>query len=152
MTSRITRRRMPGWRQERPDWLLVGWTNRDGSVTLVASTKLTVADVEPAARTYEYRDFDEMRARLAEDMQFDLKARMDDYLTVTAATYPEAMADLFRIWTPEKATRPELVAAAYEATQPPPKPRPEPRFLAGRSRPTQQPSTIEGESQEGPPE
>lgn len=120
MTS-THRGRFPGWRAERADWVVAGWTNPDGSVCLVASTKLAdnpgmFAEVQHRQREYHFRDFAEMRAYFKPE--YTLSVHMKDFLVIEAPDYPAAMAALFRQWRPEQAQRQTLPAGFSPPTPP----------------------------------
>jgi hypothetical protein len=91
----------------RPDWLLFGFQNGDGTVTIIASRELDEAELEHQLEPYP--DFGFSRRLWEMDRQYyRISARMFQFVLITAATYQEAFSKLFQDWKPEPVRRPEL--------------------------------------------
>lgn len=84
-----------------------------GQVVILASTKLSQAQMEYAARTYDFRDWVEFRRNFKP--HHTLAVELDDFVVVVANTYAEAFVRLFKDWTPE---RPALPAGGRSMTYP----------------------------------
>lgn len=89
----------------RPQWVMVGFPAdpalvycEPGQVVILASTKLTQAQMEYTARRYDFRDFEEFRRNFKP--HHTLAVELDDFVVVVADTYAEALVRLFKEWMP----------------------------------------------------
>lgn len=103
----------------RPQWVMVGFPadpalvyGEPGQVAILASTKLTQAQMEYTARRYDFRDFEEFRRTFKP--HHTLAVELDDFVVVVADTYAEALVSLFRDWMPaeQSAAESRLLAPA----------------------------------------
>lgn len=81
-----------------------------GQVAILASTRLTQAQMEYTARSYDFRDWEEFRRDFKP--HHTIAIELDDFVVVVADTYAEALAKLFANWMPPE--RAQLPAARSE--------------------------------------
>lgn len=73
---------------DRPDWLIIGQQMPNGGVVVFASKSMTgQAHIREESSTRR-------------GQSIDFSVGMRDYLKVEAATYAQALADLFEQWAP----------------------------------------------------
>jgi len=89
----------------RPEWVMVGFPARPdlvpcapGQVAILASAKMTQAQMEYTARSYNFRDWDDFRRNFKP--HHTVAIELDDFVVVVADTYAEALAKLFANWMP----------------------------------------------------
>jgi hypothetical protein len=98
----------------RPDWVMLGVPRPGGGVRLYASRELTHAELELRLE-HDVRAFlDGDLAGLSERM--DINVGMRHFTLVEADTYPEALAHLLDVWSPEP--QPTAPAGALPAGRP----------------------------------
>lgn len=94
----------------KPQWVMVGFPAtpdlvpavRDNQVAILASTRLTRAELEYTVRHYEFRDWMDFSASFKPHKT--LAVEFDDFVVVVADTYPEALKALLSAWTPSTAS------------------------------------------------
>lgn len=91
----------------RPEWVMVGFLAdpalvpcQPGQFAILASTKLTQAQMEYTARRYDFADVADMLRNLKP--HHTLAVELEDFVVVVADTYAEALVQLFTKWTPER--------------------------------------------------
>jgi hypothetical protein len=72
-----------------------------GQVAILASTKLSQAQLEYTARCYDFTDWEQFRSQFKP--HYTLAVELDDFVVVVADTYLEALAELLRTWRPDTA-------------------------------------------------
>lgn len=89
----------------RPQWVMVGFPADPelvpclpGQVAILASTKLTQAQMEYTARTYDFTDWADFQRNFKP--HHTIAVELDDFAVVVADSYAEALAKLFRGWMP----------------------------------------------------
>lgn len=89
----------------RPEWVMVGFPADPalvpcgpGQVAILASTKLSQAQMEYTARTYTFTDVADMVRNLKP--HHTLAVELDDFVVAVGDTYAEAFTQLFEHWTP----------------------------------------------------
>jgi hypothetical protein len=92
----------------RPDWVMIGASTPGGGVILMASQRLTQAELETALE-WERDEWShyERSPRLAQ-RQFRLTADLLEYVVIVADSYEEAFQRLWETWTPEAARREQI--------------------------------------------
>lgn len=89
----------------RPDFIVIGG-QFDGKVWLLASRKLRSTEIHEQYETEDiYSDgrfgvTPGFHRTILRDRYIDIKTRVSDYMQVIAASYPEAWASLFEMWSP----------------------------------------------------
>lgn len=81
-----------------PDFVILGVSHPGGGVLVIASKHLTKADLEEKVDDPEF--FLGPMVRPHSPTRTAVTAEMDEYVTVTAADYAEAMRRLFQFWAP----------------------------------------------------
>ncbi len=96
----------------RPKWVMVGLEWDGPGVLLLASDRLTSAELDFEARRYEFRDMADMMANFAPSLALktiiDTRpagGRKDGYVLIAAPDWIQAMQALFEEWTPEPEQR-----------------------------------------------
>lgn len=104
----------------RPEWVMVGFPAdpalvpcSPGQVVILASTKLTQAQMEYTARRYDFRDWADFARNFKP--HHTLAVELDDFVVVVADTYAEALVELFRDWMPTE--RPALEARSPQEVE-----------------------------------
>jgi hypothetical protein len=93
----------------RPDWVMIGIGQPDGSVSLVASKEMTRAELEYETDTEEVRSWGSWEPlRVQTTAVYRLTAEMRAWVWITAPDYASAFATLFEQWQPGRAQRPEI--------------------------------------------
>jgi hypothetical protein len=117
---RITTGRARILNSARPAWIMAGLEWDGPGVLLMASDRLTRAELDFEARRYEFRDMADMMANFAPSLALTAvidtrpaQGRKDGFVLIAAADWPSAMAALFGEWTPEPGQR-ELEPARGE--------------------------------------
>lgn len=89
----------------RPEWVMVGFPAdatlvpcEPGQVVVLASTKLSRAELEYTERTYHFDSWEQFTRAFRP--HHTLAVELDDFVVVVADTYPEALAKLLTHWTP----------------------------------------------------
>lgn len=91
--------------QNRPDWVILGSPNGDGSYTVLASAVLDSAELNMRSRN-AYYTFGPSYAPFREsDRSITLKVEMEDFVAITASSYAACLRALFEDWTPAPAQR-----------------------------------------------
>jgi len=106
----------------RTDWVIVGSTQEDGGVQVIASRSidpmrsgLTVKSGHPYDGRSEYYDpwsWD----RLSRTPEYTLTIGLRQFVIIVAPTCEEALRKLFTQWTPAAAEQPALEPATKEVT------------------------------------
>jgi hypothetical protein len=101
----------------RPQWVMVGFPADPslvfcgpGQVAILASTKLTQAQMEYTARSYDFASWEDFRRRFKP--HHTLAVELDDFVVVVADTYAEALVLLFRDWMPNEQAAIEAASQA----------------------------------------
>lgn len=104
----------------RPEWVMVGFPAdprlvpcTPGQVVILASTKMTQAQMEYTARSYDFTDWADFQRNFKP--HHTLAVELDDFVVVVADTYAEALATLLQNWTPESRTAVESGQPALPA-------------------------------------
>jgi hypothetical protein len=94
----------------RPDWVMLGVSNADGTVRLIASKELTRAELEYEADYEEIHSLWSLEPpRMVQTSAvYRLTAELRTWVLITAVDYPAAFDALFGQWAPERARRPEI--------------------------------------------
>ncbi len=105
----------PGASLDHPEWTMVGIRNVDGTVTLLASTKLTRAELDYERREYEFRDWGEFRDVLFTPT-ISLTVILKTFVAIVAPDYQTALASLFAEhgWRPDD-QKPQQIEGKYLA-------------------------------------
>lgn len=85
-----------------PEFVITGWTNPDGTVCVVGSVQLDMAELETVQEyplSFDIRDMSHVRYR------HRLGFVMEEYVIQMGPDYPTALADLFKHWNPTSKTR-----------------------------------------------
>lgn len=105
----------------RPDWVMCVFAARPdlvpcspGQVVILASTKMTQAQMEYTARSFRFTDWADFQRNFKP--HHTLAVELDDFVVVVADSYAEALAKLFAHWMPPE--RPELVAKTPQEVEP----------------------------------
>jgi hypothetical protein len=100
----------------RPKWVMVGLEWDGPGVLLLASDRLTRAQLDFEARRYEFRDMAELRRNFSPSLALTTvidtrpaAGRKDGYVLIAAPDWVQAMQALFGEWMPEPGQR-ELAA------------------------------------------
>jgi hypothetical protein len=94
--------------QNRPDWVILGSPNGDGSYTVLASAVLDSAELNVRREApYSYLSRHETWADPLSllDRSITLKVEMEDFVAITASSYAACLRALFEDWTPAPAQR-----------------------------------------------
>jgi hypothetical protein len=115
-------------RGARPKWVMVGLEWDGPGVLLMASDRLSAAQLDFEARRYEFRDMADLRANFAPSLALTTiidtrpaEGRKDGYVLIAAPDWAQAMQALFSEWTPEpeqRALEPEHPQPAISAADP----------------------------------
>jgi hypothetical protein len=104
----------------RPKWVMVGLEWDGPGVLLMASDRLSRAQLDFEARRYDFRDMADLMANLTPSLALTAvidmrpaKGRKDGYVLIAAPDWAQAMQALFGEWTPDPEPR---------AIEPPPPP------------------------------
>jgi hypothetical protein len=104
----------------RPEWVMVGFPAdpdlvpcRPGQVVILASTRLTQAQMEYTARSYDFADWADFQRNFKP--HHTLAVELDDFVVVVADTYAEALAKLLQTWMPTERPAIEPARAALPA-------------------------------------
>lgn len=108
----------------RPAWVMVGLEWDGPGVLLLASDRLTRAQLDFEARRYDFRDMADLAANFAPSLALTAiidtrpaPGRKDGYVLIAAPDWPQAMRALFGEWTPDpeqRALEPPAVADSDE--------------------------------------
>jgi hypothetical protein len=105
----------------RPRWIMAGLEWDGPGVLLLASDRLSRAELDFEARRYEFRDMADLAANFAPSLALttiiDTRAapgRKDGYVLIAAPDWAQAMQALFEQWSPE----PEQAAIEAPRHQP----------------------------------
>lgn len=84
----------------RPDWVLLGISNGDGSVTVFGSLEMDEAELNVEMNWHRFRHFQTIVSERNPSPSYRarLTATMKRYAMANGATYAEALALLFREW------------------------------------------------------
>lgn len=84
----------------RPDWVLLGYPQGDGTYTVYGSIEMTSAalDVQVKLDSRAFRHFKTIAAPLRGSPRVRLSAEMKRYAVANGETYAAALALLFREW------------------------------------------------------
>jgi hypothetical protein len=100
----------------RPAWVMVGLEWDGPGVLLMASDRLSRAELDFEARRYEFRDMADMQASFAPSLALTMiietgtyAGRKDGFVLIAAADWAQAMQALFGEWTPEPEQRPAAI-------------------------------------------
>ena len=106
----------------RPKWVMVGLEWDGPGVLLMASDRLSRAQLDFEARRYEFRDMAHLAANFMPSLALTAiietrpaAGRKDGYVLIAAPDWAQAMQALFGEWTPE----PEPGPRALERVRPP---------------------------------
>lgn len=96
----------------RPKWVIVGLEWDGPGVLLMASDRLTSAQLDFEARQYEFRDMADLAANFAPSLALKTiidtrpsEGRKDGYLLIAAPDWAQAMQALSGEWTPDAGQR-----------------------------------------------
>jgi len=96
----------------RPKWVMVGLEWDGPGVLLLASDRLSRAQLDFEARRYEFRDMADMMANFQPSLALTTiiethpsPGRKDGYVLIAAPDWAQAMQALFGEWTPEPEQR-----------------------------------------------
>ena len=96
----------------RPRWVMVGLEWDGPGVLLLASDRLSRAQLDFEARRYEFRDMADLAANFAPSLALTTvidtrpaEGRKDGYVLIAAPDWAQAMQALFSEWTPEPEQR-----------------------------------------------
>jgi hypothetical protein len=91
----------------RPKWVMVGLEWDGPGVLLMASDRLSRAQLDFEAWRYEFRDIADMQANFTPSLALTTiidtrpaQGRKDGYVLIAAPDWPQAMQALFGEWTP----------------------------------------------------
>jgi hypothetical protein len=105
---RITTGRARVLKTARPKWVMVGLEWDGPGVLLLASDRLSRAQLDFEARQYEFRDMADLKANFAPSLALTtiietqpFPGRKDGYVLIAAPDWARAMQALFGEWTPE---------------------------------------------------
>lgn len=90
-----------------PNWVMVGTTQPDGTVVILASTDLSQAELRHETEWL----WDDLGPRRLHRLAFswcELTVRMGTYVMASGSTYEEALRRLFEHWSPATAKPREL--------------------------------------------
>lgn len=123
--QRITTGRARMLNGARPKWVMVGLEWDGPGVLLMASDRLSRAQLDFEARRYEFRDMADLQANFSPSLALTTiietgpaVGRKDGYVLIAAADWVQAMQALFGEWSPEpgqaaiEAPRPQLAGGA----------------------------------------
>lgn len=91
--------------QNRPDWVILGSPNGDGSYTVLASAVLDSAELNMRSRNACYIFGPSYAPFRESDRSITLKVEMEDFVAITASSYAACLRALFEDWTPAPAQR-----------------------------------------------
>ncbi len=81
-----------------PDWLVLGVSIGQGKVWVIATDKITVAELarhdDVDVGRFAFRDF------ISAPVRYTFDAEFDSFVMAEGATYAEAVAKLFGTWAP----------------------------------------------------
>ena len=96
----------------RPKWVMVGLEWDGPGVLLLASDRLSRAQLDFEARQYDFRDMADMMANFQPSLALTTiietrpaAGRKDGYVLIAAPDWAQAMQALFSEWTPEPEQR-----------------------------------------------
>jgi hypothetical protein len=96
----------------RPTWVMVGLEWDGPGVLLLASDRLSRAQLDFEARRYDFRDMADLQANFAPSLALTTiietrpaEGRKDGYVLIAAPDWMQAMQALFGEWTPEPEQR-----------------------------------------------
>ena len=96
----------------RPKWVMAGLEWDGPGVLLLASDRLTSAQLDFEARRYDFRDIEDMRRSFAPTLALTTvidtrpaAGRKDGFVLIAAPDWVQAMQALFGEWTPEPGPR-----------------------------------------------
>jgi hypothetical protein len=96
----------------RPKWVMVGLEWDGPGVLLMASDRLSRAQLDFEARRYDFRDMADLAANFQPSLALTTvietrpsPGRKDGYVLIAAPDWPQAMQALFSEWTPEPEQR-----------------------------------------------
>ena len=96
----------------RPKWVMVGLEWDGPGVLLLASDRLSRAQLDFEARRYEFRDMADLAANFQPSLALTTiietrptPGRKDGYVLIAAPDWAQAMQALFGEWTPEPEQR-----------------------------------------------
>ena len=99
-------------KSSRPKWVMVGLEWDGPGVLLLASDRLSRAQLDFEARRYEFRDMADMMANFQPSLALTTiietrpaAGRKDGYVLIAAPDWAQAMQALFSEWTPEPEQR-----------------------------------------------
>jgi hypothetical protein len=105
---RITTGRARVLNSARPAWVMVGLEWDGPGVLLMASDRLSRAQLDFEARRYDFRDIADMLANFTPSLALTAiidtrpaAGRKDGYVLIAAPDWVQAMQELFGEWTPE---------------------------------------------------
>ena len=123
--QRITTGRARMLNGARPKWVMVGLEWDGPGVLLMASDRLSRAQLDFEARRYEFRDMADLQANFSPSLALTTiietgpaVGRKDGYVLIAAADWIQAMQALFGEWSPDpghaaiEAPRPQLASGA----------------------------------------
>lgn len=109
---RITKGRGRILNGAQPKWVMVGLEWDGPGVLLMASDKLSRAQLDFEARLYDYRDMADLMANFQPSLALttiidthQAEGRKDGYILIAAPNWPQAMQALFSEWTPDPEQR-----------------------------------------------
>lgn len=85
---------------KRPDWVMLGVPQKDDGVAVLASTKLTRAELEEKFDAF-YDDWT-MGFMHIDPRRFTVSVEMTTFIVVFAPDYATALAELLGEWKPER--------------------------------------------------
>jgi hypothetical protein len=120
---RISTGRAKILRSARAKWVMVGLDWDGPGVLLLASDRLTSAQLDFEARRYDFRDMADLQANFAPSLALTTiietrpaVGRKDGYVLIAAPDWVQAIEALFGEWTPEP--EPRALESAPAAIEP----------------------------------
>ena len=108
----ITTHRAKILNSARPKWVMIGLEWDGPGVLLMASDRLTRAQLDFEAARYDFRDMADLMASFQPNLQLSAiirtdpaPGRKDGYVLIAAPDYGEAIRALFEQWTPGEEQR-----------------------------------------------
>lgn len=105
----LTRHEDPGYNTLRPEWVILGAPQPDGSVMIFASSELSTAELKAEVKTHDIRSTDSWPVRKTVEPTYTLTVVMPNFVMIHAPTYADALKHLFTKWSPpEPGVRPAI--------------------------------------------
>lgn len=112
LPQRIDASRVRILNQARPTWVMVGLEWDGPGVLLMASDRLSRAQLDFEARQYDFRDMEDLRRNFQPSLALTtvidtrpVEGRKDGYVLIAAPDWVQAIQALLGQWTPEPEER-----------------------------------------------